>query len=404
MPDPEPTPSSSSSSPTPSPVDLTRSAVDPAIERKQVGEFLFPLGVYPVEDLEPKPGYTLDFESADGGGEGGDLDEWPDRYVFDAVLSAERVPNLVRCLLCMMPRKVFPILDILGHDAFREIDPFVAYDPVGLDRVQEALKQVPAFFYEDGLCGFGAMSEEPFFYFFVDEHKIVTVRVEAELKEQVERLLAAFDLEVKEDAAGVDAAAHEHRSVLWAPEKELRLLNFDEIVEQLRDDWRLVLNIDAETNIDDDEKDLGETGWWCRVRVAVPKVLPGSDEKSEPEDKLEEADGAAAAESDEAVASAEGEAAEQETRYVEVVLTASCLREAEELASEAAELHAGIATDDEETQPVGVDEEEEEPPPPPFVVFADRMTEEQLEEQKQKNPRRRGSGLPPKVWSVRWAD
>lgn len=349
-------------------LDLARARIDPAIERKQLGDFKFPLGVYPVEDLAPIPGYTLDFESADGGGEAGDLDEWPDRYVFDAVISAERVPSLVRNLIGMMPAKVFPILDILGHDAFREVDPFVAYDPVGLDRVVEALKQVPAFFYEDGLCGFGAMSEEPFFYFFVDEHKIVTIRVEGELKESVERLLAAFDLTQREDAAGVDAAAHEHRSVLTAPDDEPRLLNFDEVVEQLRDDWRLVLNIDPETNVDDDDQDLGTTGWWCRVRVTMP--VQG------------EAPGIA------------------ETRYVEVVLSASCLREAEELSTLAAEQHAGLPAP---TADAGETDDEDEPALP-VVIFADRMTSEQLDDYRLKHPKRRPAGLPTQVHSVRWAD
>lgn len=87
-----------------------------------------------------------------------------DRYVFDAVLSAERVPNLVRCLMALMPSRVFPILDVLGHDAFREIDPFVAYDQVGLDRVIEAVKQVPAFFFEDGLWALGRCRRSLFLF------------------------------------------------------------------------------------------------------------------------------------------------------------------------------------------------------------------------------------------------
>ena len=73
---------------------------------------------------------------------------------------------------------MFPILDVLGHDAFREIDPYVAYELVALDSFMDSVRRYEDFLYEDGLCGFGAMSEEPFFYVFVDEHKIVTVRAE----------------------------------------------------------------------------------------------------------------------------------------------------------------------------------------------------------------------------------
>lgn len=361
---------------------FARCKVDPAIERHKIGDFRFPLGVYPVEELKPNPGYTLDFESADGGDEeAGEWEEWPDRYVFDAVLTVERVPNLVRCLISMMPPKVFPILDVLGHDAYREIDPYVAYETVGLDRVIEALKQVPAFFYEDGLCGFGAMSEEPFFYFFVDEHKIVTIRVEAGLKEQVERLMAAFDLS-QNDAAGVDAAAHEHRSVLVAPEDEPRMLGFDEVVERLRDDWRLVLNIDAETNVDDEGRDLGRTAWWCRVRVETP-VVPG---EGDPADAVP----------------AEGEVL-AETRYIEVVLEADCLREAEEEAILAAESHAGLPSSALKVD--SLDDDEDDAVSPPFVVFADRMSEDQVEAQRKSAPKRKGAaGGAGSIISVKWAD
>ncbi len=397
-----PDPAEGSRAQTPGPADpgaadmFVRCRADPEIDRHRLGEFRFPLGVYPVEELEPRPGFTLDFESADGEDTAGELEEWPDRYVFDAVLTVERVPNLVRCLLSMMPSKVFPILDILGHDAFREIDPYVAYDRVGLDRVIEALKQVPAFFYEDGLCGFGAMSEEPFFYFFVDEHKIVTIRVEAGLKEQIEKLLGAFGLEQNEDAAGVDAAAHEHRSVLITPPSDPRLLGFDEVVEQLRDDWRLVLNIDPETNVDDEGRGLGRTAWWCRVRVEVPVELDGTEDVEESEEK-EGADGTSG--------ESTGSGAMSESRYVEVVLMADCLREAEEEAILAAERHAGLPPSTDEVSSLMDDDEEDEGTPPPFVVFADRMTEEQLKSHKKTAPKRRVSDeTSGEIFSVKWAD
>jgi hypothetical protein len=357
--------------------------VDTSIVRHEVEGFKFPLGVYPVEDMKPKPGYTLDFEPADGGDESGDWEEWPDRYVFDAVLSAERVPGLVRLLLGMMPAKVYPILDILGHDAFREIDPYVSWDLVGTDRIMEAIRQVPGFFYEDGLCGFGAMSEEPFLYFFVDEHKIVTIRAESVLRDKIERLMTAFGLTQTEEAAGVDSAAHEHRSVLVTPKEDPISMSFDEIVEQLRDDWRLVLNIDPETNVDDDGKDLGRTTWWCRVRVAVGAA-------ASEEEPVKKKPATAAWESPEEDGAAEEEdEGEWATRYAEVVLSATCLREAEEMAAEAAERLAGVEDSD---------------APPPFVVFADRMTEDQASEYLGRSGKKKGKGGEDSggILSVKW--
>lgn len=242
--------------------------LDPSLKRVVRGKFQFPLGVYPIEDLEPKPGYTLLFESADGG-EDEEWEEWPDRYLFDAVVSSDRLESLVWTLFSLFPGRVYPILDVLGHDDYREIDPYVSYDLIGLDRMMDNLRKYRDFFFEDGMCGFGAMTEEPFLYVFVDEHKIVTIRAQTDLKERVERVLKAYDLEPMEEPAGADSAAHEHRSVLVTPESDDSAMSFDEVVGRLRDEWRLVLNVDPDTNTDDDGNELGVTPWRCVVRLDV---------------------------------------------------------------------------------------------------------------------------------------
>lgn len=281
---------------------LVRAQADSSIERTTVGTMKFPLGVYPIEPMEPRQGYLSQFEPADSEDTAADWEEWPDRYMYDIVITSERLEPLCRSLFTLLPGRIFPILDVMGRDAFREIDPYVSYDLLGLDRFTDAVRAFRDFFYEDGLVGFGAMSEEPFFYVFIDEHKIVTVRAEAGLKEKVEKLLAAFDLEPVEDPRGADAAAHEHRSVLLTPDEQPDLLTADEIVEQLRDEWRLMLNIDAETNVDESGVELGITLWRCIVRVATT---------------------------------------EDRNRYAEVILGAGSLREAEEVAGRAcAELDA----------------------------------------------------------------
>jgi hypothetical protein len=274
---------------------------DPSIQRITRGSFQFPLGAYPVEDLTPKAGYSVHFEPADGDdgsgeGENGEWEEWPDRYVFDIVISAERVEPLCRMLFSLLSGRVYPILDVLGHDAFREIDPYISYDLVGQDRFTDAVRRFRDFLYEDGMCGFGAMSEEPFFYIFIDEHKIITARAEPGLKEKVEKILAAFDLEAVEEPAGADAAAHEHRGVLSVPTDNPNLLSQEEIVERLKEDWQLLLNVDPDTNVDDEGKEVGKTSWRVIVRCEYEERAP---------------------------------------RYAEVLMEADNLRQAEELAFEA---------------------------------------------------------------------
>jgi hypothetical protein len=321
--------------------------VDETIERTRVGEFQFPLGVYPVEPMTPRPGYSVDFEPADGGegdtgefaeeGSAANLEEWPDRYVFDVVVSAEKLEPLCRSLLALLPGRVYPIFDYLGQDAYREVDPYISYDLIGMDRLLDCLRRFRGFFFEDGLCGFGAMIDEPFLYVFVDEHKIVTIRAETAHRERVERLLAAHDLaqietnpEGEGGPAGADSAAHEHRGVLVAPDDRADLLTQDEIVEYLRDDWRLVLNIDPDTNVDEDDKPLGVTPWRCLVRC-----FPGPEGKPE------------------------------EPRYADVLLAAGSMRRAEELAMDAAD----------QLLPEGLDEWDEV-----AVITSDRLAPERWTE------------------------
>lgn len=305
---------------------MGQSHLDTSIERASVGSFDFPLGVYPVEPLEPKPGYVMDFEPADGGEDPGDWEEWPDRYVFDVVITAGRLRALCRTLFALLPGRVYPILDVLGNDAYREVDPYIAYDPVGIERFLDVLHDHGAWLFEDGLVGFGAMSDSPFVYVYLDEHKIVTIRVEAELKEAVEQALAAFDLTLNPDATGVDGASHEHRGVLMCPPDQPEMMTAEEIVEDLQDLWRLELNVDRAENRDDAGRDLGATGWRCLVRRT-------------PEDE------------------------DREERYAEVVLTAGSLDEVEQLVFDAVDQAPG-GSEDEDT----------------VIVFADRTTPEQLRE------------------------
>ncbi len=296
LPRPAPRPPTPAEKPT-YPLPMPRSSVDESVERVVVEGFAFPLGVYPVEPMTPRPGFRSDFEPADGGEDDGQWEAWPDRYVYEIVISADRLEPLVRSLLALMPGRIYPILDVLGRDAFREVDPYISYDLMGIDRLMDALRRYRAFFFEDGLCGFGVMADEPFLYIFVDEHKIITIRVEPHLKDKIEKVLAAFDLEPVEEPAGADAAAHEHRSVLSISDDRPDLLDEDEITEVLREEWKLVLNVDPDTNVDDEGNDLGITGWRCILRCAEDAAAPA--------------------------------------RYADIVMTARNLRRAEELAQDA---------------------------------------------------------------------
>jgi len=253
---------------------MRRLLLDDKIERVVIDGFTFALGVYPTEPMEPLAGYTEQFEPADGATDteatnsSEQWEQWPDRFVYDIAISANRLPALCRGLFSLLPGRVFPILDVLGTDAYREIDPYLAYDRVGIEKFLEGLREFGPWLLEDGLVGFGAMSTDPFFYVFIDEHKLITVRTHADLKSRVEKQLAAFDLSAVREIRGADAAEHEHRSVLRLKPVS-KVISADEIVERLRDQWVLQLNVDPRTNVDAEGNDLGITGWQCVARCSM---------------------------------------------------------------------------------------------------------------------------------------
>ena len=376
---------------------MARCRVDQSIKRVEVGGFAFPLGVYPVDPVSPPPrsGYTTAFEPADDGsgdgpggvpgdepaggvgdgedgpglaGNGGGGEERPHRQVYALLGPPPRGNALCRPPPSLLPGRVYPILDFLGQDEWREVDPYVSYDLLGMDRFTETLRRFHGFFFEDGLVGFGAMSEEPFLYVFVDEHKVVTVRVEAAWKDRVEKALGAFDLEPIEELLSADSATHEHRSVLEVSDDRPDLLSADEIVEVLRDEWRLVLNIDPETNVDEEGHDLGVTGWRCILRCDPPSRQPEAEgEEAEAEEREEPAPRKSKRKS-EAGTTPSGETAEAATtaRYAEVFLTADSYHTAMDLALTALESlfeKSGMEIDPENT-------------PEPVVVIADRWNAE----------------------------
>jgi hypothetical protein len=339
---------------------MARSRIDTSLQRTVHAGFSFPLGVYPTEEFTPTQGYSARFEPADGDEDEGGWEEWPDRYSFEVCITCERLESLCRSLFALMPGRVYPILDVLGVDAYREVDPYIAYDLVGFDRFYDAVRRHRGWFFEDGLVGFGAMSLEPFVYVFIDEHKVLTIRVQPDLKDRVEKILQAFDLGAAPEVKCVDSVVHEHRSVLECPPDRPDLLSSEEIVEELMDEWRLRLNVERERNLDDEGAELGVTGWRCLVRM-----LPDDDGPPE---------------------------------YAEMILTASSLDEAERLSigEAAAEMDAGDGTLSGEVRPAPADgawragkldvdspmvrEADEDSWPELALIAADRVTRDELDQ------------------------
>lgn len=226
--------------------------------------FQFPLGAIPAENLEPREGYHVEFESSQ--------QDWPDCYMFDIVVSAEKIEPLLRDLLTLAPTKLIPILDVRGDDAYREMDPYIGAQEIDRSDLLAMLSAARPFLLEDGHCGFGALSEDPLFYIYVDDHKIITVRVSLQEAGEVEDVLQRRGVEADVEPVGVDAVAHDHLDTLWTDDNRTDLLDFYGMLDTLRFEWALELNVDPDLNVDDDGRRLGTTAW--RVLLLL-EPMPG---------------------------------------------------------------------------------------------------------------------------------
>jgi hypothetical protein len=217
----------------------------------------------------------------------------------------------------LLPEQVYGIVEIGSRDAYRTTDVFLGDELIPRSEFRRIWSQFEPFLVEDGSVAAGANSEDPFIEVFLDQWKGVTIHVPADRREEVERMLQGLGLsEVPETwsddedghAAPADAGI-EHlldersyvRSVLDTSDEFMP--DVDELLLQLRHAWRLELNVDPRTNVDESGRALGATLWYA---VALVHDASGKSENG---------------------------------AYVSAWATASCLMQVEQLIEEALANH-----------------------------------------------------------------
>lgn len=227
------------------------------LARSTVGGFALPLGIEAVELEPPTQGYTIAYTP-------GEEDE-PDTYAFHVVVSIERIRPLVREAFSMLPREVYPIIEIGSRDAYRSVDVYLGEEPIPRREFLEVWNRFEGILLEDASIGVGANAEDPFIEVFIDSWKGLSIHVPLHLREQVEARLHAHGLEeVPETWAGGDTEpATRIREVLEIVDEQSP--DIDELLLQLRELWRLELNVDPESNVDEAGRNLGMTLWHAVV-------------------------------------------------------------------------------------------------------------------------------------------
>lgn len=247
------------------------------LERAVIDGFALPLGIAPPPGSlqAPAQGYTIAYNAAQ--------DEDPDTYSFHVVVSHERVRPLLLRAFELLPDHVFGIVEIGSRDAYRSTDVFIGEHEISRDQFLRGWRRYEPFLLEDGSIAAGANSEDPFIEVFIDQWKGISIHVPLSMREDVEALLQEQGLEEVvqtwpdsfEDRASDEGGDESPvRPVLDLSDEFSP--DVDEVLLNLRHDWRLELNVDRESNVDERGRELGTTLW--HAVVIVDKTPTGEDE------------------------------------------------------------------------------------------------------------------------------
>ncbi len=235
------------------------------LERSVINGFALPLGLVPGESarvVAPTPGYTIDFHAGE--------DDESDSYTIYAVASHERVAGLVERMFDLLSDEVCGIVEIGSRDAYRTLDVYMAQEPTSHQSFAQGWKQYRDFILEDGSIGCGANCENPFVEVFLDSWKGLWVHVPPLMRDDVDRILAEFDLEqVTETWPELDDdEANEALRLRPVLEMEDEFSpGVEEMLLELRHAWGLELNIDPNRNVDDSGRAVGTTLWHAVIIV-----------------------------------------------------------------------------------------------------------------------------------------
>jgi hypothetical protein len=186
------------------------------------------------------------------------------------VVSHERLAPLLRKAFELLPDEVYAIVEIGSRDAYRSTDVYIGQELIPTEHFLKIWRAFEPILLEDSAIAAGANSEEPFIEVFVDQWKGVSLHVPLHMQEAVERLLVDFGLEevaqtwpgVEEDGVGEGSLVRPVLEIVdeYSPD-------IDELLLALRHEWRMELNIDPESNIDEGGRRLGSTLWHAVVIV-----------------------------------------------------------------------------------------------------------------------------------------
>ncbi len=232
------------------------------LERAALGSFLLPLGLLPCSATPPQPGFTITYNTGE--------DEEPDTYTFQVVISLEKLPALLERAFSLLPDEISAILELDSQDAYRTVDVFLSEEPISRDNFLDTWHRYAPFLQEDCSIGIGANSEEPFLEIFLDPFKTLNFHIPLDLRDKLEALLGEFGLEEVPYTWPPEEDYSSSEKWRIRPVLDLNdpaLVDEDELLNRLHHEWRLILDVDPDCNVDEAGRELGFTLWHALLLV-----------------------------------------------------------------------------------------------------------------------------------------
>jgi hypothetical protein len=232
------------------------------LQRRVVGGYALPLGIDADDIQPPRQGYTLNYTQGE--------DDEPDTYAFHVVVSHERLGPIVHRAFELLPDQVYGIVEIGSRDAYRSMDVYIGEGLIPVEDFLATWQHFEPILMEDGSIAAGANSDDPFIELFLDQWKGLSIHVPLEMRDEVEAMLQSFGLEEVQETWPHSKDDDLHGQSQVRPILELVddfSPDIDELLLQLRHEWKLELNIDPQTNVDEGGRNLGLTLWHAVVVV-----------------------------------------------------------------------------------------------------------------------------------------
>ncbi len=217
--------------------------------------FTYPYGSYPEDEFFQQIGYDAKYLT----------DE--QCFYYKIVLPHERLQQMLSASFKLLPPTARLAAKVHSGDFYRDFDTHISDDLVDRDEVIEWAKEWGEVVLDDGFFGIGMFAEEETVEVFIDEHK--TIHIYHSDPDLMELFLENQGIPFVMDLAFFWDEPHFHEPLPLDEKSDDE--DYLTAFEDLADRYELFLDLDDDTNTDDEGQPLGVNCWRVELRGYKPE-------------------------------------------------------------------------------------------------------------------------------------